>query len=336
MSANRAAFQRLPQLVQGFFLNYLLQQRQVSPATLASYRDALRLFLRFVQARTRRPPHAQRLQDWQVPLVLKFLEHLECQRHNSPRTRNARLAALRTFMRFVSQQAPEHLQLASRILALPSKRYHRRLLGYLSVRELQAVLRAPTARTWSGRRDQLLFTLLYETGLRVSELLALNQQSVSPRRPFVIQIMGKGRKARHLPLSPAISRPLAQWLAAQPRAPEAPLFTNRFGQRLTRFGVLKRLRQAVTVAARSCPSLRQRQVSPHTFRHTTAMHLLQAGIELPQIALWLGHAQVATTHQYLELDLQMKKHCLQRLPRLGRRACPVRLRDPLLRFLESL
>jgi site-specific recombinase XerD len=326
----------LAPLVQGFFLDYLPSQRQVSPATLASYRDTLQLLLHFVEGQTHRPPQAQALTDWQAPMVLKFLADLEARRQNSPRTRNVRLAAVRTFMRFVSQQAPEHLALANRVLALPTKRYDRPLLGYLLPEELQALLQVPNPKTWSGRRDRLLFTLLYETGLRVSEILALNRQAIRYQRTLELAITGKGRKARCLPLSSAGSRQLSQWLTELAREPETPIFTNRFGQRLTRFGVIQRLRVIVPQAARACPSLRGRSISPHTFRHTTAMHLLQAGIELPQIAMWLGHTHLTTTHQYVELDLEMKKRCLQRLPKLAGRVRHAPLPDPLLKFLENL
>lgn len=264
----------LPALVQNFFLNYLITQRHLSPCTVASYRDTFRLLFDYQETRTHRAAAQQCLEDWDAPHILSFLDHLEKQRECCSQTRNTRLAAIHCFMRYVSQERPEFLALTGRVLAIPCKRHSRVLVGYLTSEQAQAVLEAPDPNTQSGRRDRILLQLLYNTGARVSEIVALNRLDLSPETQ-TITLHGKGRKERTLPLWPKTARQLRDWLQQLPAEPTAPLFTNRFGARLSRFGIEKRLDQAVEKAARACPSLCKRRVSPHVFRHTTAMHLLQ-------------------------------------------------------------
>ncbi len=326
----------LPALVQTFFTQHLTNQRQLSPCTVASYRDTFRLLLAYVRDQTRREPAHQRLEDWDAPPILDFLDHLEKQRHCCVRSRNARLAALHCFMRYVSQQEPASLALASRVLAIPSKRASRPLLGYLTAQEVQAILEAPAPDTFSGRRDRLLFQLLYNTGARVSEVVALNRQDLLSDSCQTVTLHGKGRKQRTVPLWPKTSRQLRLWLDQRPTEPSTPVFANRLGERLSRFGIAKRLAEAAQKAARVCPSLRGRQVSPHVLRHTTAMHLLQAGVDLTAIALWLGHESPATTHPYVEADLEMKKKTLNRLKQPKGKPIAFQPRDSLLAFLEAL
>jgi integrase/recombinase XerD len=260
---------RLPALLQDFFQQRLQAQQNASPATVASYRDTLRLLAEFVQHRTRRPPSRQRLTDWDAPCLAQFLQHLENHRHNTVATRNARLAAVRSFLRFVGQQEPAAACLVARVLALPEKRYDRPLLGFLSAPELRAVLQAPNRQTASGQRDFWLFTLLYETGARVSELLALDHQDLQLGATPTVQLQGKGRKRRALPLRPATARQVARWLAQTPAAPHTPVFRNRQDQRLSRFGAAHRLQVALRQARARCPALRQRPVSLHTFRNAS-------------------------------------------------------------------
>jgi site-specific recombinase XerD len=246
------------------------------------------------------------------------------------------LAAIRSFMRYVAQQEPTALALTQSVLAIPMKRFDRPLLGHLSRPELEAILAATDARTSGGRRDHLLLSLLYNTGARVSEILALQRQHVRPPPTTLIEITGKGRKQRVLPLWKSTAQELKMHLAHLPPAPTTPLFTNRFGQPLSRSGVEKRLRLALKRALPACPSLSQRRISAHTFRHTTAMHLLQSNVDITVIALLLGHAGPSTTHQYVELDLKMKERSLQKLqvpPAAQRRFKPS---DSLLAFLEGL
>lgn len=326
----------LPDLVQTFFSQRLQAQRQVSPATIASYRDTLRLLLQYVQQQTKHPPHQQVLEDWDTPTILRFLAYLEKQRGNSPRTRNLRLTAIHSFMQFVAQQRPEVLALTHRVLAIPMKRLDRPLLGYLSHQEMRAILTAPAPATALGQRDRILFELMYNTGARVSELVALNRQDLHLALAGLVQLHGKGRKERLVPLWKSTVTHLKRWLVPHPGPPTAPLFTNRLGQRLSRFGISARLQCAATQAADHCPSLQGRAVSPHVIRHTTAMHLLQAGNDITVIALWLGHESPATTHQYLELDLSMKEACLRKLAPPKLKTHRFKPSDRLLAYLEGL
>jgi len=327
---------RLPELVQTFFCQRLQSQRAVSAHTLASYRDTFRLWLRFIEQKSGRTPSQQRLEDWNSARVLQFLEHLEKARGCQVRTRNIRLAALRTFMRFVAQEEPSALALTQRVLAIPMKRFDRPLLGYLSRPELEALLAATDSTTPSGRRDHLLFSMLYNTGARVSEILALQRQHVRQQPTHLIEITGKGRKQRSLPLWKSTAMELKKHLARLPPDPSTLIFTNRFGQRLSRSGVEKRLRLAVQRALPVCPSLQGRRISPHTFRHSTAMHLLQSKVDITVIALLLGHATPSTTHHYVELDLQMKEQALNTVHPIRCGGGRFKPSDSRLSFLESL
>jgi integrase/recombinase XerD len=332
----KAACKPLSELLEYFLIERLQSQRQASGHTLAGYRDTFALLLRFIQQRTQRAPCQQRLEDWDAPRILQFLDYLEQQRHCRPRTRNTRLAAIRSFMRVAAQREPQAWAVANRVLAIPMKRFDRPLLGYLSVGEMQAVLQAPDPSRWNGRRDRVLLAVLYNTGARVSEILALRRRDIQGRSTYLLQLQGKGRKQRTVPLWKGTSRQLKRWLAERPDTPETPLFTNRSGQPLSRFGLAKRLALAVETAAAKCPSLQERTISPHTFRHSTAMHLLQAGVDITVIALLLGHESPATTHHYIELDLKMKERCLSQLNAPNTKLPRFKPTDRLLEFLENL
>jgi len=327
---------RLPELLQSFFCQRLQSQQAVSAHTLASYRDTFRLLLKFIEQKTGRAPSQQRLQDWNSKQLAQFLDYLEKERGGQARTRNTRLAAIRTFMRYVAQEEPSALELTQRALAIPMKRFDRPLLGHLSRPELEAILGAIDLTSRSGRRDHLLLSLLYNTGARVSEILALQRQDVREQPSNLIEINGKGRKRRSLPVWKSLAKALKMHLASLPPDPTTFVFTNRFGQRLSRSGAQKRLGLAVRGAIPVCPSLRGRRISPHTLRHTTAMHLLQSKVDITIIALLLGHATPATTHQYVELDLQMKEQSLKRVQPLHAPRGRFNPSDPLLVFLESL
>jgi integrase/recombinase XerD len=335
MTKDPSPAQALCALVQKFFLQYLIAQRQLSPCTVLSYRDTFRLLLRYVQEQTHRGAAQQRLEDWDAPCMLGFLAHVEKQRHCCARSRNIRLAALHCFMRFVSQEEPKHLALASRVLAIPNKRQARPLLGYLTLEQVRAILAAPAADTFSGRRDRLLFQLLYNTGARVSEMVALNRQDL-PNNCTTVTLHGKGRKERTLPLWPKTARQMRQWLDRLAPEPSTPVFTNRWGGRLSRLGIASRVAQAAQTASLSCPSLRGRRVSPHVLRHTTAMHLLQAGVDITALALWRGHESPVTAHHYIEADLEMKKHTLNLLAPPKGKPITFKPKEALLRFLEDL
>ena len=325
-----------PQLVQDFFLRRLVAQRGASARTVEAYRDAFELLLGFAEQRTGRPPSALSLADLDAPLVLDFLDHLEIQRGNTARTRNARLAAIHSFMRYAAVRDPASLPITARVLAIPAKRFDRPVLGYLSREQVAAILAAPDRRTWSGRRDAVLLATAYNTGARVSELTALRVRDVLLDRQTAVHLHGKGRKQRVIPLWKITAAQLRAWLDQINSAPGAPVFPNRAGAPLTRSGIRDRLDRAVAVAAQPCPSLRGQRITPHTLRHSTAMHLLQSGTDLAVIALWLGHESPATTHQYLEADLAAKQAVLGRLTDPGPAPARFQPDDRLLAFLQDL
>jgi integrase/recombinase XerD len=325
-----------PQLVQDFFLRRLVAQRGASARTVEAYRDAFELLLGFAEQRTGRPPSALSLADLDAPLVLDFLDHLEIQRGNTVRTRNARLAAIHSFMRYAAVRDPASLPITARVLAIPAKRFDRPVLGYLSREQVAAILAAPDQRTWSGRRDAVLLATAYNTGARVSELTALRVRDVLLDRQTAVHLHGKGRKQRVIPLWKTTAAQLRAWLDQINSAPGAPVFPNRAGAPLTRSGIRDRLDRAVAVAAQPCPSLRGQRITPHTLRHSTAMHLLQSGTDLAVIALWLGHESPATTHLYLEADLAAKHAVLRRLTDPGPAPARFQPDDRLLAFLQDL
>ena len=324
------------QLVQDFFVRRLIDQRGASARTVESYRDAFELLFGFVEEHFGKSPSALTLADLDAPVITDFLEHLECVRHNSARTRNARLAAIHSFMRYVAVRDPASLPITTRVLAIPAKRFDRPVLGYLTKEQITAILAAPDRSMWSGRRDAVLLAVAYNTGARVSELTGLRVRDVLLESRSALQLHGKGRKQRVIPLWASTGRELRTWLNDTPRAPESPVFPNRNGTPMSRSGVRDRLDRAVATASRSCPTLRGQRVSPHTIRHSTAVHLLESGTDLAVIALWLGHSSPAVTHQYLEADLATKEATLSRLSDPNPTLTRFRPRDRLLAFLEHL
>jgi site-specific recombinase XerD len=324
-----------PALLQDYFTERLMQQRRASPQTILSYRDAFRLLLQFAADRTRKPPSALTLLDFDPPLTLAFLNHLEKERGNCPRTRNARLAAFRSFLRYASFRDPASLSNIQRVLAIPLKRFDRPLIGFLSRQEMLAILAAPDRSTWLGRRDHAMLSTFYNTGARVSEIAALRVSDLSLAASASLRILGKGRKERPVPLWKNTAAILRRWLPELERA-DGPLFPSRTGSPLSRSTIEDRLELAVKRAAKALPSLRDRRVSPHILRHTTAMHLLQSGVDLTVIALWLGHESPATTHQYLEADLAMKERALKKLQDPPVRSVRYRASDAVLAFLDGL
>jgi site-specific recombinase XerD len=332
----RAPTIAFPTLLQDFFLRRLIEQRQVSARTVESYRDAFELLLAFVEQRTGKQPSTLALADLDAPLVLDFLDYLESERGNGARTRNARLAAIHSFMAYASVRDPASLPVAQRVLAIPTKRFDQPVLGYLTREEVTAVLDAPDRSTWSGQRDAVLLATMYNTGARVSEITALRLRDVLLDRAAAVHLHGKGRKERAIPLWKSTASELRGWLRRIDTDPDAPVFPNRAGEPLARSGVRDRLERAVAVASQRCPTLQGRRVSPHTLRHSTAMHLLQSGVDLTVIALWLGHADPATTHQYLEADLATKEAALRHLAAPPGHVTRYRPEDKLLAFLQGL
>jgi len=325
-----------PALLQSFFQQRLVAQRGASAQTIASYRDTFELLLRYAQQAAKRPPSALTLDDLDAPLVLAFLDHLEVHRGNSARTRNLRLTAIRSFMRYVSLREPTALPVAQRILAIPIKRFDRPALEFLSRDEVKALLDAPDRSTWSGQRDAVLLATLYNTGARVSEITGLLVADVLIDRASAVHLHGKGRKERVVPLWKATAAMLRAWFPRIDFSPDAPVFPNRTGKRLSRFGVEHRLSVALAAASQRCPSLVGRRISPHTLRHTTAMHLLQSGVDITVIAMWLGHEDPSTTHLYMEADLAMKEAALRRVADPGPKPLRFHAPDRLLAFLEAL
>jgi integrase/recombinase XerD len=298
--------------LQRFFQEYLSSQRNVSRATVGAYRDTFRLLLRHLRQNPRARSAPLSLERLTPDAILGFLNYLEQERGNCIRTRNARLAAIRSFVHYLSDWlGPDLPPALPRILGIPFKRYVQPLVSFLSGPEVQALL-AATGDTWTGRRNHLLFLLLYNTGARVSEILALRVKDVSAQERH-IDLSGKGRKQRRVPLWQQTHRRLRQWLRTHPGPPEAPLLPNRFGQRLTRVGAAYQLRRLVERAGARLPGLKKRRISAHSFRHATAMALLEADVPTEIIALYLGHESPKTTHLYVEASLAMKKKALMKI-----------------------
>lgn len=323
-------------LLQDFFCQCLINQRNASDCTVAAYRDTFRLLLRYLEQHHKTPPSQVAMADLDAPRILAFLDHLQAIRKNSIRSRNSRLAALRSFLKYAATRDPASLPVIQRVLAIPMKRHDRCLLGFLDRDEVQAILNAPDPSTWSGQRDRILFTLLYNTGARVSEIIALRVADVSLGRGASVRIHGKGRKERSIPLWKSTAAILRQWLRLLDHSPASPLLPNSAGKPMSRSGVESRLKRAVKSAAEKQTTLVGRSISPHTLRHTTAMHLLQAGVDLSVIAMWLGHESTITTHMYMETDLAMKDRALKRLQPASSKRVRYRPNDKLIQFLESL
>ncbi len=323
-------------LLQTFFSRRLIQQRNVSHQTVCSYRDTFRLLLRFSERRLGKAAALMELIDIDASLILAFLDNLESERHNSIRSRNNRLAAIRSFMHYAALQKPEALPGIQQVLAIPLKRSDRPMVKYLTEQEVQAILEAPDVLTWSGQRDQVLLATMYNTGARVSEIIALRRIDLEGNHAQTIHLHGKGRKERMIPLWRNTSKLLRSWLVQLQPDPQQPLFPNRYGLAMTRSGVESRLRKAVAAAALPCPSLKTHTVSPHVIRHSTAMHLLQARVDLSVIALWLGHESVITTHQYVEADLRMKEKALAQLQSPGFTFRRYKASEDILSFLDGL
>jgi integrase/recombinase XerD len=326
----------LAPLLETFFTERLLRQRQVSPHTIAAYRDAFRLLLGFAQKRLAKAPSDLLLTDLDASFVGAFLDHLEKDRANSARSRNARLAAIRSFFRFAATREPAHGGLIQRVLAIPQKRFDRKLVTFLNHTEIDALLAVPDRNTHRGRRDHALLAVAVQTGLRVSELTALRVEDIVFGTGAHLRCRGKGRKERCTPLTRQTADLIRAWLTQTRSTATDLVFATRQGTALSRDAVEHLVSKYAQAAARRCPTLARKHVTPHVLRHSTAVGLLQAGVDRAVIALWLGHESVETTQIYLEADLAMKEAALARTapPRVG----PNRFRphDSLLAFLEGL
>lgn len=322
--------------LQAFFSDRLLRQQRVSPNTIASYRDTFRLLLAFAQQQTATRPARLRLDQLDAPLIGAFLEHLETERGNSARTRNVRLAAVHSFFNYCALRHPEHADVIARVLAIPPKRAQKRIVTFLQPEEVKALLASPDRTTWAGRRDHALLLTAVQTGLRVSELIALVNQDVQLDTGPHVRTFGKGRKERVAPLTSQTVAVLKVWTRERGGLPADPLFPTCTGRALTRDAIERRLAKHLTTAQARCPTLRSKRVSMHTLRHTAAMMLLHAGVDTSTIALWLGHEQERTTHIYLHADLELKQRALDRATPPNGHPGRYRTPDKLLAFLEEL
>jgi site-specific recombinase XerD len=326
----------LASLLERFFTQRLLHQRRVSPNTIAAYRDAFRLLLRFIKDQRDKAPSQLVLADLDADLVVAFLAYLEQDRGNTIRSRNARLAALHSFFHFVAFEEPGHSASIQRVLAIPYKRAERKLVGFLDRGEVEALLHAPDRGTALGRRDHALLLLAIQTGLRVSELTQLRWQDVRLDSGAHVRSHGKGRKDRCTPLTAQIVAALRSRQRELAPLPSDPVFPSRRGGPMSRDAVEHLVTKYATLASSACPSLKNKNVSPHTLRHTSAMQLLAAGVERTVLALWLGHESTETTEIYLHADLAIKERAIARtapLPAAAKRYKPA---DRLLAFLEGL
>ena len=324
-------------LLQGFFTQRLLQQKQVSSHTIASYRDTFRLLLQYIQRRLHKPPCRLAFDEVDAPRIAEFLQDLERSRRSSARTRNLRLTAIRSFFQYAAYEAPAHAAQIQRVLAIPSKRYDRKQVQFLSQAEIKALVEAPETTTWSGRRDRLLLLVAIQTGLRLSELSKLERKDLALGTGAHVRCMGKGRKERCTPLTKQAVTLLKGWTRELPTEESTRVFPNARGGELSGDGVRYILSKHVATAARACPSLQKKKVTPHWLRHTMAMELLQAGVDRAVIALWMGHESVETTQIYLSANLALKEKALAKTH--SPVACqPSRYRpdDKLLAFLSQL
>ncbi|MDO9200569.1 MAG: tyrosine-type recombinase/integrase [Hydrogenophaga sp.] len=330
---NRQTTPTFAGLVQEFFTDYMVQQRALSPRTVASYRDTFVLLLRFAEDKLHLPAHGMTMPDLNARFLADFLDHLEAQRHNSVRSRNVRLAAVRAFLKFAARRDPANLGVIENALAVPMKRFERRTVGFVPHEQMLAVIDVATD-TWIGQRDRLMLTLMFNTGARVSEIVCVRVADVVLGPSNSIRLHGKGRS---LPLWKSTARAVRDWLHANPQLRQvSPLLPTRDGRAMTRANVAHRLKLAVEVASVKHAQLKTMSVSPHIVRHSTAMSLLQSGVDPCEIALWLGHESPSTTHMYVEADLAMKERALARLKQPEVKQARYRAPKALLVFLQGL
>lgn len=327
---------QFPVLVERFFLRRLMQERGVSPHTIASYRDTFRLLLDFAQLRLHKHASDLSIPELDAQLIVQFLNDLEMTRSISASTRNLRLTAIRSFFRFVAAERPEYLAATQRILAIPSKRCAKPEVTYLTREECQALVASPDVTTWIGRRDRTLLLLAAQSGLRLSELISLDRQSFVPGPGAHVRCHGKGRKERCTPLTREVARELSAWLKEPTQGTCDALFPTVHGQRMSADTIQRMLAKHISTAQQQCPSLKHKRVTPHTLRHAAAMELLQAGVDTSVIALWLGHESVVSTQRYLHAHIALKEAALAKTTPLD--VAPARFRpgDRLLQFLSTL
>jgi site-specific recombinase XerD len=322
--------------LQSFFTDRLAAQRQASPRTVASYRDSLKMLVVFVHQRTGKQPHALDWEDLDVDTVSAFLDHLEKDRRNSPRTRNLRLTAIRSLFAYASLRHPEHAADIQRVLAIPPKRFDKPTVSFLAAAEIHALVHAPDLTRWEGRRDRALLLVAAQAGLRVSELTGLDCGDVNVGTGAHVRCVGKGRKRRAVPLTPDNEAVIRVWMAERDGRRGEPLFPTRTGRRLSSDAVERLVRKHASTAATMEPSIATKTVTPHTLRHSAAMALLHAGVDTAVIALWLGHTDVRSTNVYLHADMTIKQRALDLTTPTKTKAGRYKPPDSLLAFLENL
>ena len=326
----------LPVLLQSFFTDRLMDQRRASPHTIASYRDTFRLLFCFAQRHLKKSPSVLSLEDLNAPFIGTFLDHLEKTRGNGAKSRNLRLTAIRSFFRYASFQEPGQSNHIQRVLAIPGKRQDRRLIDFLTRPEIDALLSAPDRETWAGRRDYALLLLAIQTGLRLSELIGLRRDDVALETGAHVHCLGKGRKERCTPLTRHTRAVLRTWMEERVGGPTDVVFPNRHGGRFSPDGVQYLVAKHVRTAQKMCPSLKQKRVTPHVLRHTTAMELLQSGVDPSMIALFLGHDRLQTVQIYLDANLALKEEILAKATPIPGTLKRYKPGDRLLEFLQAL
>ncbi|ASW55300.1 tyrosine-type recombinase/integrase [Plantactinospora sp. KBS50] len=322
--------------LQSFFTDRLARQRHASSHTTAAYRDTFKLLLTFATATTGRAPSHLQIAHLDAPMISAFLDHLETERGNSTRTRNARLAAIRSLFSYAALRHPEDAAVIQRVLAIPTKRFERAIVTYLTDPEIDALLAAPDQATWTGRRDHALLTLAIQTGLRATELTTLTLQDIHLGTGAHVNCIGKGRKQRITPLTKDTVTTLKNWINERGGLPTDPLFPTRSGTAISRDALERRVTKHAATATLACPALAEKKISPHVLRHTAAMRLLNAGVDTTVIALWLGHESVATTQIYVHADLALKERALARTAPLGTPPGRYQPTDTIVAFLENL
>lgn len=325
-----------PTLLEMFFTRRLIAQRKASPHTVASYRDTFRLLLQFAKKQLAKAPSMLTMEDLNAPFLGAFLDHLESTRTNGVRSRNLRLTAIRSFFRFAALETPQHAGLIQRVLVIPNKRQPRPLVGFLTRPEINALLATPDRNTWLGRRDHALLLTALQTGLRLSEITSIRQQDVKLAAGAHVRCEGKGRKERCTPLTKTTATVLAAWIREQGSDGTQILFPSARGGQLSADSVQHLVTKYAAAAQRTCPSLADKRVSPHVLRHTTAMELMQAGVDRTLIALWLGHESVETTQIYLDANLRIKEEVLSKTTPISTTAGRYQPDDDLLAFLKGL
>jgi site-specific recombinase XerD len=326
----------LSALVQKFFTDRLYAQMEASPHTIASYRDTFRLLLKFAGEKTRKSPMALCVDDLNAEMIGVFLDDIENARKNSARSRNTRLAAIRSFFRFVALHEPAYMFHCQKILSMPSKRYIKRNVEFLNAQEMQALLNAPDCSTWIGRRDHAILTIALQTGLRASELVSIQCCDIALETGAYVRCEGKGRKHRATPLRRETVAAMKNWLKERRGSDHDPLFPTMRGDKMSRDALEHLVKRHIKTASKFCPSLIGKRVSPHVLRHSTAMDLLHHGIDQAVIALWLGHESIETTQAYIHADMTLKEKALARMSSPSINPGRYKPDDKLLGFLENL